>query len=717
MAKLNYRNGFTSVILRVKIMDSTSTTGGAKTGLTSSSSGLIISTIADNEATPTVYAQASSNIETITTLGTFAAPTASKCRFKEVDATNHPGLYEVQIADARWAVSNARSVIVSLSGVTGMAQVDAEVQLEPVPSDLRTVETTDATDYFDGIRRMLSRFKACTWIDTTDSAKTIIEAASAGTLCILGPGTHALGGNSITVPANVSVVGCGRDVTVVTSTLTAAVIWRLGNNTLTEGFTIQSLNTTDGVFDYPLGLSSGSFSNARVRHMKLIGRSDGVYITTTSACSGEFEDIIIQTEYDGWLSHNVSTPPAHYFVVRDVRIDLVETNETNTIQGANFGGSTSAQYIVNNLQVSLTAPPSGSTDQMIGVRNGSGARVVMSNSVITLYGTAASVNQAILVTTSGGNGSIVAVNCQFDRSKVSAATAGSFIDRQELAYDSIKASTYDESTAFPIGSADSGSTQLFRKGSGTVDATTLLSMLTGLCPISGTIGATGNDTTHLHLTGLTYADSDLADWILIFNDVSTSKYYFSRIITWVNSTALATLQDAVPTPENSVDKYWLIPPHITRLDISESVFEVDPADHDDVAGTFGQRITGAATTTELVAEIRADLESGTPIPVDVALLASDPDAPTRLATSANTMITGIVNDANFTPTSTQFRLVGPAATPADAYKNRRVLVTSGTLNRQVSAITASSLISGETHLTISPALTAAPADGVAMIIV
>lgn len=139
MAKLNYENGITSVILRVKILDTDSTAGAGKTGLTHSSSGLIISTIADNEATATAYTQAASNIETITTLGTFAAPTASKCRFKEVDATNHPGLYEVQIADARWGVSNARSVIVSLSGVSGAAQVDAEVQLKAVPANVTAI--------------------------------------------------------------------------------------------------------------------------------------------------------------------------------------------------------------------------------------------------------------------------------------------------------------------------------------------------------------------------------------------------------------------------------------------------------------------------------------------------------------------------------------------------------------------------------------------------
>lgn len=157
MAKLNYENGVTSVILRVKILDTDSTAGAGKTGLTHSSSGLIISTIADNEASATAYTQAASNIETITTLGTFATPTASKCRFKEVDATNHPGLYEVQIADARWGVSNARSVIISLSGVSGAAQVDAEVQLKAVPANVTAVSdglltaAKFASDFFQTI--------------------------------------------------------------------------------------------------------------------------------------------------------------------------------------------------------------------------------------------------------------------------------------------------------------------------------------------------------------------------------------------------------------------------------------------------------------------------------------------------------------------------------------------------------------------------------------
>lgn len=142
--KLLHKSGVTGVILRVKILDAASTTGAGKTGLAYNSVGLVISTIASNDATATVYSQAAGTVETIATLGTFAAPTAGKCRFKEVDATNHPGLYEVQLPDARYAVAGSSSLVVSLSGASGAAQCDAEVQLTAVDTaDLRDLVEAD----------------------------------------------------------------------------------------------------------------------------------------------------------------------------------------------------------------------------------------------------------------------------------------------------------------------------------------------------------------------------------------------------------------------------------------------------------------------------------------------------------------------------------------------------------------------------------------------
>jgi len=144
--KLAVENGITSLILRVFIQDSASTTGDGKTGLSHTSTGMIIALIADNEATATAYTVTASNVETITTLGTFAAPTASKCRFKEVDATNLPGVYELHFANARWAVSSARSVQGMITGASGAVACPFEVQLANVPANVITYASGQAPD-------------------------------------------------------------------------------------------------------------------------------------------------------------------------------------------------------------------------------------------------------------------------------------------------------------------------------------------------------------------------------------------------------------------------------------------------------------------------------------------------------------------------------------------------------------------------------------------
>jgi len=128
------KHSATSVILQVKLRDLSNADNSGKTGLAHNTASLIISTRADNEATATAYTQAGGTIETISTLGTYAAPTATKCRFKEVDATNHPGLYEIHLANARFAVSGAKELHITISGAADMNQEDFKVllwQLDP----------------------------------------------------------------------------------------------------------------------------------------------------------------------------------------------------------------------------------------------------------------------------------------------------------------------------------------------------------------------------------------------------------------------------------------------------------------------------------------------------------------------------------------------------------------------------------------------------------
>lgn len=121
------KNGSTSNVERAKLRSSTS--GQGLVGLSHLSAGLIISIQADNEATPTAYAVAGSTIETIATLGTYAAPTATKCRFREIDADDCPGDYEFQFANARYAVSGAKFLKVHVIGATDLLEKEFTIQL------------------------------------------------------------------------------------------------------------------------------------------------------------------------------------------------------------------------------------------------------------------------------------------------------------------------------------------------------------------------------------------------------------------------------------------------------------------------------------------------------------------------------------------------------------------------------------------------------------
>jgi len=131
MAKLQFLNGETSRgMFRVFIQDTSSSTGAGLTGLTFATASLRINLIADNEATATTYV-GNSTIQSIATIGTFVAPSSGQCRFKEMDSTNLPGWYEVQVLDARWAVSGSRAVQCNIT-VTGGFCAPLEFQLAAV---------------------------------------------------------------------------------------------------------------------------------------------------------------------------------------------------------------------------------------------------------------------------------------------------------------------------------------------------------------------------------------------------------------------------------------------------------------------------------------------------------------------------------------------------------------------------------------------------------
>lgn len=117
--KIIRKAGQTSVIEDIFIGNSSVSTGAGLTGLTNSSSGLTCYYKRKGSASWTSVSLVSATTGTWTSGG-----------FKEGDATNAPGAYELHLPNAVVA-AGVESVVVLLKGATNMVPVELEIQLVP----------------------------------------------------------------------------------------------------------------------------------------------------------------------------------------------------------------------------------------------------------------------------------------------------------------------------------------------------------------------------------------------------------------------------------------------------------------------------------------------------------------------------------------------------------------------------------------------------------
>jgi len=115
--KLTVKKATTSKILHIFITDSSKTDGSGLTGLVYNSSGLTSYYIREGDASATAITLVTATVGTYTSGG-----------FKEVDATNMPGIYELHPPDACLA-TGADSVVIFLKGAANMAPLPIEIQL------------------------------------------------------------------------------------------------------------------------------------------------------------------------------------------------------------------------------------------------------------------------------------------------------------------------------------------------------------------------------------------------------------------------------------------------------------------------------------------------------------------------------------------------------------------------------------------------------------
>lgn len=182
--------GATSQTVDVFILDSTSTTGAGKTGLAYNTAGL-----------KAYYRKGATGTATAITLATQTVGGAySSGGFVEIDATNMPGLYRLDVPNA--AIDTAGSVSLMLSGATGMA---------PLPLELQVV----AVDLEDGVRLGLTALPnaaagANTGLPVVGTQVPNATAGASGGLLISGSnsGTTTLG--ALTITGAMSINGTGN---------------------------------------------------------------------------------------------------------------------------------------------------------------------------------------------------------------------------------------------------------------------------------------------------------------------------------------------------------------------------------------------------------------------------------------------------------------------------------------------------------------------------
>lgn len=185
--KLKLKAATTSKKLRIYIQDSSSTSGAALTGLTNASSGLTWYYFRDGDTSATSVSIVSASLGTFTSGG-----------FKEVDATNMPGVYEIGVPNAVLSVAGSAQMI--LKGATNMLPVAVEFEL-------------DAVDYQDSAAFGLSRLDAAVSSRASATDYTTARAAKLDNLdaAISTRSTYA-GGAVASVTAAVT-VGTNNDKT------------------------------------------------------------------------------------------------------------------------------------------------------------------------------------------------------------------------------------------------------------------------------------------------------------------------------------------------------------------------------------------------------------------------------------------------------------------------------------------------------------------------
>lgn len=187
---------------------------------------------------------------------------------------------------------------------------------------------------------------------------------------------------------------------------------------------------------------------------------------------------------------------------------------------------------------------------------------------------------------------------------------------------------------------------------------------------------------HLIQTSGTVTDDDYPTTTYFWTDLTKADDYFNDMIIVFTSGTLAGQARRISDFANTGGKITVDPPFTLVVGV-DATFVI-------ISGSFLQ--------------------------TNVGLIASSASAVTKLSKSADTMLTGTVDDSVFTSTTTEFEVSDITEATQNHYNDRVIIWLTGNLAEQAVSIADYSLSGGKGHFTVS-AMTEAPANGDTFIIV
>jgi hypothetical protein len=234
--KLSIQAGSTSQTVNVFIQDSSSTTGAGLTGLVF------------NTASLTAYYALPKAAAVSITLATLAAITMawSSGGFKEVDATNMPGWYRLDIPDA--ALASGRFVSIHLKGAANMAPLPIEIELTATNNQSATAFITGVNSLAPPTNWNLHSIDASGRVDVIKVAGTTQTARDIGASVLLSSGT---GTGQLSLSSGLVSLS-GTQTFNVTGSITGNLSGSVGSVTGNVGGSVASVTTVGDKTGYAL---------------------------------------------------------------------------------------------------------------------------------------------------------------------------------------------------------------------------------------------------------------------------------------------------------------------------------------------------------------------------------------------------------------------------------------------------------------------------------